>query len=569
VQDIRLIFSNAKLFNPPEHAVHIAADALSLKFERSLTLAVTELKELHRGNVLLRMPIPSADGSNASHSDCRESFLATVVLAFAKEPATTGAGSTSASTVTFATGTSTNPGASEQNIGSSSCLGKRAHDSGYTTPPCTAVSRSGSLVDEKEFYAAAVLASALHPATPVVIRSRAQSISVTPISPSKPLAALAGTAGAEKAEVEEITEVQMRDEQAKLRLQHVVSQDFQVVARSAIGSGVSDDKRKAAETDAVPAPDSTRSPESATKRRRLTEEVVSLDSYTATPAISGVPNVTTLPSSVSNVFSAATHNTAHVAVPFTVPVLGSQNTMTIVAELSKRMQRQYDDLFVIKLSPPRAASPSSPLADKAPVPATTTAGAASTGNLKKMRGRAATVVKKTPAVHVPGGLKSMGPTCRALLASLKPDTSDPDPAISSPVTDSRHVFLELCQFRHYQFDSLRRAKHSSLMLLYHLQNPHDKRCHACCSHCDEKIHSLRWHCDECPNFDLCGNCYTADMARRSGPLHLSRHTSFSVSAAETLEPVLDSSAAHGAITGEAGLALPHPHVLTPYRVSNH
>jgi hypothetical protein len=107
------------------------------------------------------------------------------------------------------------------------------------------------------------------------------------------------------------------------------------------------------------------------------------------------------------------------------------------------------------------------------------------------------------------------------------------------------------------------------MLLYHLQNPHDKCCHAVCSHCDETIQSLRWHCDECPAFDLCGSCYTVDMARRTGPLSRSHHTSFSIDASLSHDELLiDRATTHGRVTGESGLTFPHPHTLTPYRVSN-
>merc|ERR1712194_657567 len=53
------------------------------------------------------------------------------------------------------------------------------------------------------------------------------------------------------------------------------------------------------------------------------------------------------------------------------------------------------------------------------------------------------------------------------------DTSDPDPPVPSVggFVDSRHTFLEVCQFRHYQFDTLRNAKHSSAQIIHTLHKP--------------------------------------------------------------------------------------------------
>jgi E1A/CREB-binding protein len=55
----------------------------------------------------------------------------------------------------------------------------------------------------------------------------------------------------------------------------------------------------------------------------------------------------------------------------------------------------------------------------------------------------------------------------------KPDgpAADPDPTMECEFFDTRQQFLSLCQGNHYQFDTLRRAKHSSMMVLYHLHNP--------------------------------------------------------------------------------------------------
>ena len=51
------------------------------------------------------------------------------------------------------------------------------------------------------------------------------------------------------------------------------------------------------------------------------------------------------------------------------------------------------------------------------------------------------------------------------------ETTDADDLMESEFFDTRQNFLSLCQGNHYQYDTLRRAKHSSMMVLYHLHNP--------------------------------------------------------------------------------------------------
>ena len=70
---------------------------------------------------------------------------------------------------------------------------------------------------------------------------------------------------------------------------------------------------------------------------------------------------------------------------------------------------------------------------------------------------------------VAAGLDENGiPVC---FKDLKDDTEDIDDLQDSEHFQDRLSFLNLCTGNHYQFDQLRRAKHSSDEVLYHLHNP--------------------------------------------------------------------------------------------------
>lgn len=66
-------------------------------------------------------------------------------------------------------------------------------------------------------------------------------------------------------------------------------------------------------------------------------------------------------------------------------------------------------------------------------------------------------------------------------------------SMSSPISDARHALLEFSQFRHFEFDTLRRAKYSTAMLLYHLKNSDAPGVVPFCSRCNETIEDVRWH----------------------------------------------------------------------------
>ena len=99
--------------------------------------------------------------------------------------------------------------------------------------------------------------------------------------------------------------------------------------------------------------------------------------------------------------------------------------------------------------------------------------------------------------------------------------ADPDPVMECEFVDSRHVFLKTCEYHHYQFDTFRRAKHSSMMVLHHLRHPDPPALTHSCDNCRQTITSvLRWSCAVCKNYDLCEQCksHNCDLEHCGQPL---------------------------------------------------
>jgi E1A/CREB-binding protein len=86
--------------------------------------------------------------------------------------------------------------------------------------------------------------------------------------------------------------------------------------------------------------------------------------------------------------------------------------------------------------------------------------------------------------------------------------------------NNRQAFLNLCRGNHYQFDELRRAKHTSVMVLWHLHNRDAPRFVQQCVACNREILSgKRYHCNTCPDYDLCAECYKDPKVSRGACNH--------------------------------------------------
>jgi Zinc finger, ZZ type len=109
--------------------------------------------------------------------------------------------------------------------------------------------------------------------------------------------------------------------------------------------------------------------------------------------------------------------------------------------------------------------------------------------------------------------------------------------------------------------TLRRAKHSSLMLLYHLHFPDSANARPTCACCEGAIRDVRWHCDQCADFDICEQCYRAgeEVEAENAADLVSKHKGKEV-----------ASSSNGITLAPPSQPLKvekHCHPLTPFRIT--
>lgn len=72
--------------------------------------------------------------------------------------------------------------------------------------------------------------------------------------------------------------------------------------------------------------------------------------------------------------------------------------------------------------------------------------------------------------------------------------------------DGRDAFLTMARDRHYEFSSMRRARFSTLCMLYELHNQGTDKFVYTCNSCKSHVET-RYHCTVCDDFDLCVPCH--------------------------------------------------------------
>ena len=235
--------------------------------------------------------------------------------------------------------------------------------------------------------------------------------------------------------------------------------------------------------------------------------------------------------------------------------LGQKGVLTLMSELSRNVYRLKDDMYVITFNDSTSTSSTIISTSSSSLPSSSSSSASSDSIIKKDndselsnkiiessssrggkgrgKGLSVMVVSSTPSSSTnqsDQNLTTISSNCFEYLKyidqSLSIAANDPDNEFYCPFIDSRQTFLEICQYRHFQFDTLRRAKHSSIMLIYHLLYPYNQFTRPKCSMCNNLIQYVLWHCTECNLYwktnhmnqsdmltsnvcchDICNDCY--------------------------------------------------------------
>ena len=88
------------------------------------------------------------------------------------------------------------------------------------------------------------------------------------------------------------------------------------------------------------------------------------------------------------------------------------------------------------------------------------------------------------------------------------DTKETDIILDNGLFENRYNFLSFCQKNRFQFDTLRRAKHSTMMILYHIRDPTLLTIGTVCSICyKDTLFQQSMQCEICPQLTVCSECY--------------------------------------------------------------